>query len=110
MADIIHGRESLLFMPNHHPQRNQTLSLEFISAHESINEEDPDEQYSGPDSLYVHHSPQGNSESDEEGHEDADSVHKSGTNQGGPPMLIINTDIHKSDVVDNIDKICDGNC
>lgn len=94
VADIVHGGEALFFLPNNHPQRNHTLSEEFMSVNE-----DPDEDYA-PQILSV----------DDDSHEgddmfedqelpprdSTDSAFSSVPNHGGPTMPITTRDNDKN--------------
>jgi hypothetical protein len=96
VADIIHGSDALFFQPNSHPQRNQSLSQEFMSINE-----DPDEDYA-PEILSVDDSHEGDDMFEDEDlppRDSADSVFSSVPNLGGPTM--------PKTTIDN-DKNCHG--
>lgn len=96
VADIVHGSEALFFQPNSHPQRNQSLSQEFMSINE-----DPDEDYA-PEILSVDDSLEGDDMFEDEEippRDSDDPVFSSVPNHGGPTM--------PKTTIDN-DKNCHG--
>ncbi|GAV85428.1 DUF1666 domain-containing protein, partial [Cephalotus follicularis] len=109
VADIIHGGESLVFLPNNCYQRHQQhIAKEFINSHESvIGEDDQDESFAG-DQFSLHGSHASESDDRDDADEikeeipagDADLVLDSNQNRGGPtsPITIEN---EKSGLVGN---------
>ncbi|XP_059454400.1 uncharacterized protein LOC132184691 [Corylus avellana] len=110
VADIVHGSEALFFQPNSHPQRNQSLSQEFMSINE-----DPDEDYA-PEILPVDDSLEGDDMFEDEEippRDSDDSAFSSVPNHGGPtmPKTTIDNDknCHEDDHFRNEDKKAETN-